>query len=96
LPENISYVEDLSDETVLITQREISQTIRHGNLSSAPGNNGLGYQVIAHFDKASPTLLPLLFNAMLKYSVHSIGWKHAICIVIPKQAKSDYKSNTVY
>jgi hypothetical protein len=93
---NISYKEDRSDEIGLITRREISWTIRHLNLNSAPGNDGLGYQVIAQFDEASPTSLPLLFNAMLKYSVHPVSWKHAICIVIPKQGKPDYKSPTAY
>jgi hypothetical protein len=73
LPENISYKEDLSDEIGLIIRREISRTIRHLNLDSAPGNDGLGYQVIARFDEASPTSLPLLLNAMLKYSVYPVS-----------------------
>jgi hypothetical protein len=56
----------------------------------------IGYKVIARFDEASPTLLPFLPNAMLMYSVYPVSWKHAICIVIPKQGKPDYKSPTAY
>jgi hypothetical protein len=96
LPTNIAFKEDLLKEVAQITRREISKTIKHLNLNSARGNDGIGYQIIARFDEASPSPLPLLFNAMLKHSIHPSSWKHATCIVILKQGKPSYKSPTAY
>jgi hypothetical protein len=50
----------------------------------------INYTTLKRLDLANPSLLPNLVTALLQYGLHYYKWKHAICVVIPKQGKSNY------
>jgi hypothetical protein len=50
----------------------------------------INYTTLKHLDLANLSLLPNLVTALLQYGLHNYKWKHAICVVIPKQGKSNY------
>jgi hypothetical protein len=51
------------------------------------------YTTLSYIDECSQDTLPSLATALLKFGHHYHKWKHAICIIIPKQGKGSY--NTV-
>jgi hypothetical protein len=49
------------------------------------------YTTLSYLNECPPDTLPSLTTALLKFGHHYHKWKHAICIIIPKQGKSSYK-----
>lgn len=87
---------DLSATIEPITINEISRAISQCNLASAPGHDKYPYAVIAQVHKASPSTLTNLFNASIDVGHYPHLWKHANCVVIPKEGKSDYSAPKSY
>jgi hypothetical protein len=50
----------------------------------------INYTTLKNLGLANPSLLQNLVTALLQYGLHYYKRKHAICVVIPKQGKSDY------
>jgi hypothetical protein len=56
----------------------------------------INHTTLKHLDLANPSLLPNLVTALLQYGLHYYKWKYAICVVIPKQGKSNYTLEKSY
>jgi hypothetical protein len=80
-----SSTNDLSQNFYPVTKREINTCLRNLNTASAPEDDKLTYGVIQHFNNSLPHALPDLFIALFQYQCFPQKWKHANCIIIPKQ-----------
>jgi hypothetical protein len=81
---------DLSNDFTPVSKTEVKKALDNANTKSAVGCDMINYTILKHLDLANPSLLPNLVTALLQYGLHYYEWKHAICVVIPKQGKSDY------
>jgi hypothetical protein len=81
---------DLSNNFTPVSKTEVKKALDSANTKSAVGCDMINYTTLKHLDLANRSLLPNLVTALLQYGLHYYKWKHAICVVIPKQGESDY------
>jgi ribonuclease HI len=87
---------DLRHHTRKVTTLEVQLAVNHLRYGTSVGPDGISYTTLRHVHEATPTLLPLLFDACLKYTVHPPEWKTANCIVIAKPGKPTYSHPKSY
>jgi hypothetical protein len=92
----LQYLQDLSDIFTPVNPAEIYRALRKCDSNTACGHDQIGHNMIKQLHAASPDLLLHLITAILKYGVHHTEWKKAICVVIPKHGKDNYKTPKSY
>jgi hypothetical protein len=81
---------DLNNNFTPVSKTEVKKALDSANTNSAVECDIINYTTLKHLDRANPSLLPSLVAALLQYGLHYYKWKHAICVMIPKQGKSSY------
>jgi hypothetical protein len=74
-----------------VSRSEVKQVFRAMNQKPAGGCDGITYATIIHLNSTNPDIIPHIATALLRFGYHYHKWKHAICVIIPKQGKSVYK-----
>jgi hypothetical protein len=87
---------DLRTELEPVTTREVYNILKRTRVDTAGGLDGFRYTPIIRLHEILPQILPDLFNAMFKYSAHSVELKVANCVVVPKQGKAIYQDPKSY
>jgi ribonuclease HI len=93
---DISSLADLSNEYSSVTTDETARVLACLNAGSAVGPDKISYSTIRKVHEFSPKLLPKLFTALLRFSVHPQEWKTANCVILPKPGKPDYSLPRAY
>jgi ribonuclease HI len=97
VPENFALSKaNLSNDFTSVSRSEIKCALGRTNKASAVGSDKLNVSTLCHFDDASPSTLPQLATALFKYGCHYQAWKHALCVVIPKNGKASYSTAKSY
>jgi hypothetical protein len=95
-PNFVTPLDDLSNDFVYVTPREIYWTLGRLKTDTAVGPDRISYSTVRQLHNSSPQTLPLLFTAMLRFGAHPFEWATANCVVIPKSGKANYKSPSSY
>jgi ribonuclease HI len=97
LPDNfLTSKRDMQQHTRTVTLHEVQLAISHLKYGTAVGPDGISYTTLRHTHEAAPKLLPLLFDACLRYAVHPPEWKTANCVIVPKPGKTTYSHPKSY
>jgi ribonuclease HI len=97
IPENfVASQRDLSDTFTPVSKSEVKQGFRAINQNSAVGCDKITYATLIHLNSTNPDIIPHIATALLRFGYHYHKWKHAICVVIPNQGKSSYKTAKSY
>jgi hypothetical protein len=92
IPENfVASQRGLSGTFTFLGKSEVKQVFRAINQNSAVGYDRITYANLIHLNLTNPDIIPHIATALLWFGYHYHKWKHAICVVIPKQGKSSYK-----
>jgi hypothetical protein len=87
---------DLSNDFTPVSKTEVKKALDSANTKSGVGCDMINYTTLKHLDLANPSLSPNLVTALLQYGIHYYKWNHAICVVVPKQGKSNYTLEKSY
>lgn len=80
----------MEQHTRTVTVEEVKLAVSHLKYGTSVGPEGISYTTLRHLHEATPKLLPLHFDACLKYAVHPPEWKTANCVIIPKPGRTTY------
>jgi len=86
----------MQQHTGAITTHEVQLAVSHLRYGTSVDPDGISYTTIRHVHEATPRLLPLLFDACLRYAVHPPEWKTANCVIVPKPGKTTYSHPKSY
>ena len=87
--ENLNFKSDNSEDYNLpFTLRELSESINKSH-DTAPGPDGIHYQLLKHLPNDTKSLLLSIFNNVWSSGNIPQNWKEAIVIPIPKPDKDD-------
>ena len=81
---------DMYQQIRPVTSREVFLAITHLKYGTSVGPDGISYAMLRHLHESAPGILPLLFDACLRHTVHPPEWKVANCVVVPKPGKPSY------
>jgi len=86
----------MQQHTGAVTTHEVQLAVSHLRYGTLVDPDGISYTTIRHVHEATPRLLPLLFDACLRYAVHPPEWKTANCVIVPKPGKTTYSHPKSY